>query len=503
MKFLTNEKNYKIILIVFSCVFLFLTLILFQFTVDDSFITYRYAKNLVTHGIWNWNPSGSTVEEAYTNFLYAILAILPEFLKINTLIFFKLLGAVSILYLAVRLSHLIKNKIIYFASLTFLILNPFFYLHAYSGLETPIFIVLIFELIVFLTLKERVQNEKLFYLVFLLLPLTRPEGALYSLIGFFLFWYKNKSIQSKKYFILILLIGIGYFISRYKYFGELLPNTFYVKSAGGFNLNRFVNYIFGNIKYWGVILLFVVVKDRSYRILLATSIIINILLYASSDLQMNFADRFPFQTFAPFYIAAFVYIDDKYSFYIVSVITAFLMGFIFDGNSIINNALYYPKLREAYGGLGVSLSKYKNEKLSLMSGDVGLISYFSEWYVYDLIGLANKHIAKNGISFDYLQATKPDLILLYSRSEGEKRIGFEELTYMNLMDNYILQSKSYNYVGAIKVTDNFFLLAFLKSDVKRFDEIKSSIKSVENKTLNFKINKREYILQHYLTYPGT
>jgi hypothetical protein len=216
---------------------------------------------------------------------------------------------------------------------------------------------------------------------------------------------------------------------------------------------------------------------------------------------MNYSDRFPFQTFAPFYIAAFVYINDKYSFYLVSVIIAFLMGFIIDGNSLINNALYYPKLREAYGGLGSSLSKYKNEKLSLMSGDVGLISYFSEWYVYDLIGLANKHIAKNGISYDYLKSTNPDLILLYSRSAGEKRIGFEELTSMKLIDKYILQSMLYKYVGAVKVTDNFFLLAFLKRDIRRFDEIKSSISSVENKTLNFKINKRQYILQHYLKNP--
>lgn len=502
MRFLTNERNSKKIHIVFLCAFLFLTLILFQFTVDDSFITYRYAKNLVAHGIWNWNPTGSTVEEAYTNFLYAILAIIPEFFKISTLVFFKLLGAMSLVYIAARLFYLIKNKIIYFASLTFLILNPFFYLHAYSGLETPIFIVLIFELIVFLTLKEKVQNEKMFYFILLLLPLTRPEGALYSLVGFSLFWYKNREIKSKKYFILFCALGLGYFILRYKYFGDLLPNTFYVKSSEGFNMNRFVSYIFGNIKYWSVALLFIIIKDKSYRILLGTSIIINVLLYASSDLQMNFSDRFPFQTFAPFYLGAFIYTKNTYNFYMVSVLTAFLMGFIIAGSSLLDSAKYFPKLRQAYGGLGVALSKYKNENLTLLSGDVGLISYFSEWYVYDLIGLANKHIAKKGISLEYLQNTKPDLILLYSRSEIEKRVGFDNLSYLHLVDTYISESKLYKFVGAVKVADDFFLLAFLKSDVKKFNEIKYSIKSIQRKTLNFKINKRDFILQHYLTYPG-
>jgi hypothetical protein len=38
-------------------IFVAFAFINFQFTVDDSFITYRYAKNLVEYGIWNWNIS--------------------------------------------------------------------------------------------------------------------------------------------------------------------------------------------------------------------------------------------------------------------------------------------------------------------------------------------------------------------------------------------------------------------------------------------------------------
>jgi hypothetical protein len=502
MKSLPIEKNTKIILIAFSGVFLILTLILFQFTVDDSFITYRYAKNLIANGTWNWNPTGGTVEEAYTNFLYAILAIVPEYLKINTLIFFKLIGVLSIIYLAVRLFYLIENKTIYFVSLAFLVLNPFFYIHAYSGLETPIFIILIFELIVVLSKNKKAHNEKIFYFVLLLLPLTRPEGALYSLVGFFLFWYKTKTIQSKNYFIIILLIGIGYFILRYIYFGQLFPNTFYVKSTQGFDIQRFVNFSFQNIKYWSVFLLFIIIKDKSYRALLGTSVIINIVLYANSIHQMNFADRFSFQTLAPFYLAAFIYIKDKYNFFIVSVIIAFLLGMIFEEENLIDKAKEYPELRQSHGELGVALSKYKNDNLSLMVGDAGLIPYFSEWYVYDFIGLANKHIAHNGVSFEYLQKANPDLILLYSSLGAEKRVGYNHIYAQDLIETYISKSKSYTFVGSVKLNDNFFLLAFLKSDLKKFDEIKYSIKSIEMKTSDFKINKIKYILQYYLTYPA-
>lgn len=503
MKILTNEQNSKIILIVFSGVFLFLSLILFQFTVDDSFITYRYAKTFVAHGTWNWNPTGGIVEEAYTSFLYAVLALIPEYLKINTLVFFKLLGAVSIAYIAARLFYLINNRTIYFASLAFLILNPFFYLHAYSGLETPIFIILIFELIVALAVKEKVQNEKIFFIILLLLPLTRPEGALYSLVGFSLFWYKTKTIQSKTYLTAIVAIGIGYFILRYIYFGYLLPNTFYVKSSQGFDIHRVVFNTFTSIRYWSVVLLFIIIKDKSYRILLATGIVINFIFYGGSDLLMNFADRFPFQIFAPFYLAAFIYIKDKYNFFIVSVLIAFLLGNIIQKDNLLDYGKSYPRLRQAHGELGVALSKYKNENLSLMLGDAGLIPYYSEWYVYDFIGLANGHVAHNGMSFEYLQKANPDLILLYSSSGAEKRAGFDHIHAQDLIETYISKRKSYTFVGAVKLDDSFFLLAFLKSDLKKFNEIRYSIKSVEEKSLNFKIDKRKYISQHYLTYPGT
>jgi len=499
----TNKNKIKIILTAFSCLFIFSTLIFFQYGVDDSFITFRYAKNFVAHGIWNWNPRGNIVEEAYTNFLYAIIAIIPEYLKINTLLFFKLLGVASLLYLGVRLFYLIENKIIYFASLTFLILNPYFYLHAYSGLETPLFIILIFELIISLTIKKSEQNEKIFYLILLLLPLTRPEGALFSIVGFIIFWYQRKTVPSKLFFLIIMAIGFGYFILRYHYFGYLLPNTFYVKSSQGYDIHRVISYVFFNfLKYWSIIVIFFLIKDKSYRTLLAISFIINVFLYAGSDLQMNFADRFPFQTLAPFYLTAFIFIKDRYKFFIISCLLAFLLGVIWDKNNLISYIKSYPKLRQAHGELGVALSKYKNENLSLMIGDAGLIPYFSEWYVYDFIGLANGNVAHNGISLEYLQKVNPDLIFLYSSSGVEKRVGFNNVIAQDVIEKYISKSKSYTFVGAIKLDDDFFLLAFLKSDLKSFSKIKYSIKSIENKTLNFKINAQKYILQHYITYPG-
>ena len=152
---LINQKEYKIwmILFIFGIIFLVINIFTVQFGVDDSFITYRYAQNLMQHGVWNWNPTGEKVE-AYTNFIYAALAIIPEGLGISSFIFFKIFGCLTIVYLSIRLHQLLGNSLAFLLSLTFLLGNPLFYLHAYSGLETPLFVLLIFELTICLSKKQ-------------------------------------------------------------------------------------------------------------------------------------------------------------------------------------------------------------------------------------------------------------------------------------------------------------------------------------------------------------
>ena len=201
------KKNYYIYFIFF----VFYTIILFQYTVDDSFITYRYAKTLISDGIWNWNPSRYVFEEAYTNFSYAVIAIIPEFFHINTLIFFKVFGGLLILYVSFRLIYLISDKLILFIALGFLLLNPYFYIHAYSGLETPLFIVLLFELIIALTKEEKVIHEKLFFFkqrLFFLRSERFPRSiciliAFYFLFSFFYFFILT--------FLLYLSLTLRYF----------------------------------------------------------------------------------------------------------------------------------------------------------------------------------------------------------------------------------------------------------------------------------------------------
>ncbi len=498
------EKNYKIIVAILVTSSILLSLIFLQFTVDDSYITFRYAKNFVEHGVWNWNIYGEKIE-AYTNFLYAILAIIPEAIGINTPLFFKLLGIITILYLSIRLFKLIQDKIVYLMVLAFLLFNPFIYIHAYSGLETPLFMLLLFELVILISIKDNIssKDEKLYLFVLLLLPLTRPEGALFSIIGFFLLLYKEGKIKSKSFFLALIIIAIGYFLWRYQYFGHMFPNTFYIKSAHGFAFGRVIGYMINNFQYLGLaIILLLIVKNKYFKILIGVTILMNLFLYGNSDLQMNYADRFPFQTFFPFFLAAFVLVKNR----IISVTLFILMAFIlggFFGNKVQLQylAAYYPKVIQSHAKFGVALSKYKDENLTLMVGDAGMIPYFSEWHVYDSIGLANAYVAHNGFSLDYMRRVTPDLIIMHSRTADEKGLRLE---YYNqqYIDLYITESQQYSLVGASKWQDDYYMLSFLKKSVPKFEEIKNTIQLIDSETRAFKISKKDFIFQKYLIYSG-
>src|SRR5690349_4552654 len=63
-----------------------------RFTVDDAFISWRYGKNLVDFGVWNYNPSTFDPTQAYTNPIYAVLGIIPSFFGWDVVLFFKLLS---------------------------------------------------------------------------------------------------------------------------------------------------------------------------------------------------------------------------------------------------------------------------------------------------------------------------------------------------------------------------------------------------------------------------
>jgi len=253
------KMNFKYLLLISIFSFIILSLLFFNFTVDDTLISLRYSKNLVDNEIWNWNNSTANITEAYTSFTYAILAVLPMFLGISPIIFLKLFSLILFGIMVYQLFRKTGSLILLFIGLIFTVFNPYFYLHSFSGLETILFIFLIFQMMYILSKDQKIglKYERYLFLIAILLPLTRPEGFLFSLVGAFIYFFIRKEKLKSKYFLIsVILISIIYFIARYQYFGMLLPNPFYVKTGNGFSISRLIYSFFG-LRLYSIPVLFI------------------------------------------------------------------------------------------------------------------------------------------------------------------------------------------------------------------------------------------------------
>ena len=54
---------------------------------DDAYISYRYAWNVIHHGTLSWNESGFRQVEGFTNPLWVLLSMLPAVLGSKALLF--------------------------------------------------------------------------------------------------------------------------------------------------------------------------------------------------------------------------------------------------------------------------------------------------------------------------------------------------------------------------------------------------------------------------------
>ncbi|MGD7705837.1 hypothetical protein [Microlunatus sp. Y2014] len=153
---------------------LVLTVTLVRFTIDDAFITWRYGDTLINHGVWGWDPDAAPVE-AYTNPIYAFGSIIPALLGIPAEPFFKLF---SFTLLALFVVWVLRQRQVgrwqRLALLAVTLANPVFHIHLWSGLETPLFVIAL--TVVFTRLTVQRGLGPLGVALVVVLALTRPEG---------------------------------------------------------------------------------------------------------------------------------------------------------------------------------------------------------------------------------------------------------------------------------------------------------------------------------------
>ena len=445
-----TEKLTRLILVV-TVVFCFLYFFVLQidavwpFTIDDMYITLRYAKHWADGYGLVWNVNEHPVE-GYSNFSYVLLAWLADLFHFNPVFILKITGIIALFLLTNILFYLSK-----FWVLSRFAWIPSLWLLAYcgqiiwavSGLETTLYEALLLSSVYFILkgLGYRAYpnpvarlNIKYFVVAGMLLSIagmTRPEGI--ALILLFLgitgLSLGQTQLAARYGFLILLCVTLltyfPYLIWRLGYFGYLFPNSVYCKGVtegSSFLLDK---------QYLGLIWPFVLCAmplardklDKRFLFLCLPSALYLILCIKASPLVAFYNRLFlpAFALFLPLAITGIVRGCKRSA--LIYVVSVFLCAFI--PMKSLNDYRYFvinPQRGEQLRKQVVSwLLMHTDKQEQVVLSDSGFIPYYSELPFIDSYCLNNEKMAHDsqGDMYAYfcdeLLLQKPEVIILTSR----------------------------------------------------------------------------------------
>ncbi len=208
-------------------------ILFYRYFVDDAFVSFRYARNLVLGEGLVFNV-GERVE-GFSNFLWTVLLAGSNWLGLDLVLASKLWGLASILaviVLAYRLCcHLAERDALYASGVAVLLASsfPIIFL-GITGMETVFYSALLLGAAeLFLTRQSRLNIPATLCLA--AAALTRPEGLLYFpvAVGVDLVTAKRLHRRTAATVILFGTLYGAWLVLRHRYYGDWLPNTFYAK----------------------------------------------------------------------------------------------------------------------------------------------------------------------------------------------------------------------------------------------------------------------------------
>jgi len=437
-------RNYYSFRITLHLILLLFQLLFWNFTVDDAFISFRYAKNLFLDQEMVFNIGEAPVE-GYSNFLWVIWMTLSFVLNIEIIFFSKISGlifchlSVLILYkLAFRIS---KSKDLSCLVTLFYVLTPNIALWSIGGLETSLFSCLLLVSVYFFILDISVRMNRIIKLSpfsFLLLSLTRHEGAVlfaFTLIFFLYLLIKSKEININRRILLLFCYGgtfiityAPYFLWRIAYYNNILPHTFVAKQTG-FDLLLFIEQLIFYLPLLIFLLpslfliVFYYIKRSNYRIKDAIHQYIILLTLSLSIIILFLTSWMPgFRFIVP--LIPFVYLllpkplnflltmyrnkfklsilSKNFKFITVTIICALNFSQIFTFYPFV--VLYGAGINECNIVLGKWIKDNSLSNSSLAVWDAGAIPFYSNIRTIDIYpdSLQDLHLYNNPEDADYI-----------------------------------------------------------------------------------------------------
>ena len=422
-------------------------LIIFNYVPDDTFITLRYARNVLRGNGFTFNP-GEHVE-GYTNFLWLLIIVFagkvgfPLVMSARVLSLVFSLGTLALLGLASRRDippgeggaaerreGRLETSGIFLAPML-IAASPPFAVWSLSGSEVPLFTFLLFAGFMLLRSTERPGAA---LVVFGLLGLVRPEGTvLYAIaFGYLVMRSRRKAAVAAAGLGIVAAFYAPYLVWKWRYFHALVPNTFYAKTGpAGLMFANGARYLFGFILRYGYLAIVGCALLRStrqprerYALPLAFAAACGlVVLVLGGDWMPQYRLLLPALPLIMFVVSRGVSSvaarNER-----APAIAAILVLLVMIPGTVNYESFTTERLTvRAFALLGRRLAEILPPGTSIGCGSTGAIGYYTDMPVLDILGLTEPYIARHGsvvgtqpghLKADgaYVLERKPDLLLL-------------------------------------------------------------------------------------------
>lgn len=392
---------------------------------DDAMISMRYAWNFTHHVglVWNY---GEYIE-GITNLFWTLCISLPTFFlskkfAVLTVQIYGLVLMIAVGYQSYNLANHIlspQKNINYYVSLALVLVYTYYPLSFWTlmGMEVG----LISLLILIIINKEISRSKSKFSTIFVLagtaLILTRIDNFIY-LIPLCIFHFSSHRNENFRTLFMVYLSEIliitflifSYFLIRYMYFGDILPNTYYLKMTGLSSLQRVSNGIGFIAPYILSLLPILLAQGLNFKkricdfSLLAWVIVFGVILY---QIWVG-GDPWPYwRMMAPItplisilfvksladFMDRFKLLDVKLLSSIPIVLTYYSLNHFFINEQLFLTPIFGVEANKNYVNLALATNEVLRGDATIAVFGAGAMPYYSEFYAIDMLGKADKVIA--------------------------------------------------------------------------------------------------------------
>jgi len=450
----------------------------YRYTIDDAYISLRFARNVAGGRGLTFNLEGQPTE-GYTNFLWVIseAALFKVGGPIDIIHEVKLLGilwGVGLVFGVYFLGRRVYGKAAASAAALFVAATGNFAFWAVGGLETTQYICLIIWAVYFSTKVSEGRRAATAAGVFwLLAALSRPEGIILAAVVL-LSGVLTAGRAGRSRWLLaaaFALIPYGaYFLWRWHYFGLLLPNTFYARA--GVSPRALV----GRLRGVAPFLLYIAplaalaawrraaAKGGRGRLVWISFVASFALAFlAKREWMPGFRYELPFVAFLAVLAGgawARVLAGRGRRWPVVG--SVLLAAYLFiPGLFLFREVTYTARLERAHIALGRWLAAAAPSGSSLATWDMGAVPYFSGFAAaYDINpeGLLSRETTQRGYRPGYFIGRRPTFFILYSSASGGIRAPAGSWVWQYY--NSAAFHKLYDYLFTFTFRDDYHLRVY-------------------------------------------